>query len=162
MKLIWQGALRCAPTGLLVLCLVSMASSDLHASSGTEGAAFLDIPVGAGPAALGSAYSATATDAYAPIYNPAGLGFVGHPEIAAQHLSYLESIHYEFGSFVFPLGNRNSALGTSVQYLGSGDIAATGPNNGESLGDFSVHYAAYSLAYGQKITDKLALGVTVK
>ena len=44
------------------------------ASSGTEGASFLDIPVGAEPAALGSAYTALATNAYAPVWNPAGLG----------------------------------------------------------------------------------------
>ena len=139
----------------------------LYASSGTEGASFLDIPVGAGPAALGSAYSAFAKDAYAPIYNPAGLGFVARPEIAAQHLSYLESIHYEFGSLVFPLGNlRNDepsskAFGASMQYLGSGDIAGTG-TSGEAIGDFSVHYAAYSLAYGQKVTENLAVGLTGK
>ena len=58
---------------LLVLSAIFFAS---HAwgFSGTEGASFLDIPVGAGPAALGGAYTALATDAYAPIYNPAGLG----------------------------------------------------------------------------------------
>jgi len=155
-----------------------------EASSGTEGASFLDIPVGAGPAALGSAYSAAATDAYAPIYNPAGLGFVSHPEIAGQHLSYLESTNYEFGSIVIPLhgvtpaeaGAQNNglgsgfrrndneamgALGFSVQYFGSGDISGTG-TSGEAIGDFSVHYAAYSLAYGQRITEKLALGLTGK
>jgi hypothetical protein len=49
--------------------------SDLaaHAASGTKGAAFLDIPVCAGPAALGSAYTALSNDAYAPVWNPAGL-----------------------------------------------------------------------------------------
>jgi len=159
---------------MLLLFFVLRPASFLWGSSGTEGASFLDIPVGAGPAALGSAYSAAATDAYAPVYNPAGLAFVNHPEIAGQHLSYLESINYEFGSVVIPLGrgsrnegrdslmSRGSSLGASIQYLGSGDIAATGPNNGESLGNFSVHYAAYSLAYGQKVTDKLALGMTGK
>src|ERR1700761_5306433 len=81
-----------------------------HASVGTEGAAFLDIPVGAGPAALGSAYTALATDAYAPVYNPAGLGFVTAPELSGEHLSYLQSMDYEFGSFVMPLGNQGTAL----------------------------------------------------
>ncbi len=82
----------------------------LYASSGTEGAAFLDIPVGAGPAALGSAYSAAAKDAYAPIYNPAGLGFVTPPEIAGQHLDYLDSISYEFGSVVIPPRQEGNEL----------------------------------------------------
>src|SRR5437667_2673186 len=76
----------------------------VDASSGTEGASFLDIPVGAGPAALGSAYSALATDAYAPTWNPAGLGPLENNQVAGQHLSYLESIYYEHASFVHPLG----------------------------------------------------------
>jgi len=73
-------------------------ASILWSASGTEGAAFLDIPVGAGPAALGSAYAVLARGAYAPVYNPAGLGYVIGPQVAAQHLAYLESMHYEFGS----------------------------------------------------------------
>src|ERR1700690_4136676 len=104
-------------------------SRQAQASSGTEGASFLDIPVGAGPAALGSAYSALATDAYAPVYNPAGLGFVSTPQLAAQHLSYLPSTIYDLAIFVYPLAHGQKkptrALGTSIQYLGSGSIAGT-------------------------------------
>src|ERR1035437_9388035 len=86
-------------------------SGKAQASSGTEGASFLDIPVGAGPAALGSAYTALATNAYAPTWNPAGLARLSGTEVAAQHLSYLESMNYEYLSFVHPLkpadsGNR--------------------------------------------------------
>jgi hypothetical protein len=146
------------------------------ASSGTEGAAFLDIPVGGGPAALGSAYTALATNAYAPTWNPAGLGFLGGNEVAAQHLAYLESMHYEYLSFVHPLGGRDDSarrgLGFSVQYLGSGDIdrtdivPGTNPpdpvNNGDPIGTFSSYYSAYNLAYGQKVGDKLSLGLTGK
>src|SRR5437879_687898 len=72
------------------------------ASSGTQGAIFLDIPVGARPAAMGSAYSALASDAYAPVWNPAGLGFVTTPELAGQHVSYLESLNYEQASYAQP------------------------------------------------------------
>ena len=157
---------------LLLLIFVLQPVAFLWGSNGTEGASFLDIPVGAAPAALGSAYSALATDAYAPVYNPAGLGFLSAPQLSAQHLDYLESIHYEFGSFVIPLGRSwpaadgeprtaNRGLGGSIQYLGSGDIAGTSPS-GAPIGDFSVRYAAYSLSYGQKVTDRCALGVTGK
>src|ERR1700744_3018731 len=90
-------------------------------SEGTTGASFLDIPVGAGPAALGSAYTALATDAYAPVYNPAGLGWLTGTEVAAQHLSYLESIHYEHLSIVHPFASSDGAvkrgIGFSAQYL---------------------------------------------
>src|ERR1700733_1016721 len=73
-----------------------------HASSGTEGASFLDIPVGAGPAALGGAYTARATDAYAPTWNPAGLGFLDSNQVAAEHVSYLGNTHYEYLSGAMP------------------------------------------------------------
>ena len=135
-------------------------SRQARASSGTEGASFLDIPVGAGPAALGAAYSAMASDAYAPVWNPGGLGRIQDNQFAGQHLSYVDSIHYEFASFVHPLG-KGRALGASIQYLGTGDIAGT-DMYGTPTGDFSAHYAAYSLAYGQSFGDKLSLGVTGK
>jgi len=105
---------RYLSVGVFIAAFALWPSKVQAVASGTEGAAFMDIPVGAGPAALGSAYTALAQDAYAPIYNPAGLGFLVHPEVAAQHLSYLESVHYEFGSFVFPLSAQHSELRSST------------------------------------------------
>ena len=48
---------------IALLCLLALPARFLWASTGTEGASFLDIPVGAGPAALGSAYTPLATNA---------------------------------------------------------------------------------------------------
>jgi len=131
-----------------------------YAASGTEGASFLDIPVGAGPAAMGSAYSALATDAYAPVWNPAGLGFVDSTQVAAQHLSYLESIYYEYLGSAIKLKD-GSAVGVSAQYLGSGDIPGAALD-GTPQGNYSSHFAAYSLAYGRRLLDNLSLGLTGK
>jgi len=143
----------------------------LWASSGTEGAAFLDIPVGAGPAAMGAAYSALAEDAYAPTLNPAGLGFLDSSQFAGQHLAYVDSIHYEYLSFGVPLrpsasctassACAKSGLGGSIQYLGTGDIAGTDAA-GNSIGNFSSHYAAYNLSYGRTFSTQLSLGLTAK
>jgi hypothetical protein len=72
----------------VVLLLVIMSlwqARPMWGSAGTEGASFLDIPVGAAPAAMGGAYSALASDVYAPIYNPAGLGRLDHTELGTQH-----------------------------------------------------------------------------
>jgi hypothetical protein len=132
----------------------------MYAASGTDGADFLNIPVGAEPAAMGGAYSALAANAYAPVWNPAGLGDVNVPNLAAQHLSYLESIHYEHLGFAYPL-RKGRAVGASVQYLGAPEIAAT-DISGNSIGGFSSHYGAYSLSFGQLVSDKLSLGVTGK
>jgi hypothetical protein len=129
-------------------------------AAGTDGAAFLEIPVGAGPAAVGSAYSASADDVYAPVWNPAGLGWVDHHQLAAQHLSFLESVNYEFLAVALPAGH-NRSIGFSAQYLGSGDIAQTTPD-GSPDGRYSSHYGAYSVAMGQKLNDTVALGITGK
>jgi hypothetical protein len=156
-----------SPTGWksrsITLCLTAcfaLTPSLSRASAGSEGAAFLNIPVGAGPAALGSAYSALATDAYAPVFNPGGLGFLSATELSGQHLVYLEDMHYEFASIVHPF-SKKSGIAASIQYLGSGDITKTDPT-GADVGDFSAHYAAYSLAYGRALTERLALGLTGK
>src|SRR5688572_26789187 len=111
---------------MITASLISL-TPGVYAAAGTEGAAFLGIPVGAGPTAMGSAYTALATDAYAPVYNPAGLASLKSNEIAGQHLSYLESMHYEHVSYVHPFGkdadgSATKGLGFSIQYLGSGDM----------------------------------------
>src|ERR1017187_8594945 len=163
---------KLATNGIVALSLFLVPSLS-QASSGTEGASFLDIPVGAGPAAMGAAYTALATNAYAPTWNPAGLGRLSGNEVAAQHLSYLDSMNYEYLSFVHPLNAQGSdtkrGLGFSMQYLGSGDINRTdidssGPpvNGGNPIGTFSSHYAAYNLSYGQTLSEKLSVGLTGK
>ena len=128
--------------------------------SGTEAASFLNIPVGAEPAALGGAYSALSDNAYAPVWNAAGLGFADQSQLAAQHLSYLQSVNYEFAGFVHPL-ERGGGIGASIQYLGTGDIAATN-EFGDSIGSITNRYSAYSLSYGRQVSSRISLGLTGK
>jgi len=147
------------------------ASLPSFASSGTEGAAFLDIPVGGGPAAMGSAYTALSNDAYAATVNPGGLGFLESTQFSGQHLSYLDSLHYEYLSFAVPLPRPascstpadcpGSALGGSIQYLGSGNINGL-EADGTTPHNFSSYYASYNLAFGHSFNDKLSLGLTSK
>jgi hypothetical protein len=144
----------------LILAVIIAFPRGTLAASGTEGASFLDIPVGAGPAALGSAYSALATDAYAPVWNPAGLGFVDSTQVAAQHLSYLDSIYYEYLGTAIKINTGNS-IGVSAQYLGSGNIPGAALD-GTPQPDYTSHFAAYSLAYGHELWDRLSVGLTGK
>src|ERR1019366_6857649 len=93
---------------LLIISIVCLSSYFVQVPSSeaagmTSGATFLEIPVGARPAALGSAYSALADDAYAPVWNPGGLGFLDGTQLAGQELVYLQSITYEYGSVAIPL-----------------------------------------------------------
>jgi hypothetical protein len=144
--------------GKLLLLLMAAVSfpSKLPAAAGKDGAAFLNIPVGARPAALGASYTSLADDAYAATWNPAGLGDLKSTEFSAQHLSYLDTMHYEYMSLALPSG-----FGASVQYLGSGDIEKRDEFNAVQ-GDFSNSFASYNLAYGHAFSDQLSLGLTGK
>lgn len=142
------------------ICLAACVLAARAAASGTEGASFLDIPAGGRPAALAGAYSALATDAYAPVWNPAGLGFVPGAQLAAMHADYDDIGGYEFASFVHPLGARGG-LGVSAQYFHA-DRADSLDLNGDQLGTYSSYYGAYSLAYGFAVNEQLSIGAAAK
>jgi hypothetical protein len=123
------------------------------------GAAFLDIPVGGRGAALGGAYTALADDAFAPVWNPAGLAFIPAPQLAATHLEYAASIGYEYAGFARPLGK--GGVGGGVQFLHPKEEPAYDAA-GTRIGSFSSYYAAYSLAYGRPVSERLSAGFAVK
>src|ERR1700759_4977748 len=106
------------PHGLAAACaavlVVFYPFSAVWGAGGTDAATFLEIPVGGAPAAMGSAYTALASDVYAPIWNPGGLAFIPMTEITGEHLSYLDTIHYESLGFVHQLG-RTMGWGLSGQ-----------------------------------------------
>lgn len=146
--------------GLLLLGVPAVSFS----AAGTEAASFLDIPVGAEPAALGSAYTARAENAYATIWNPAGLSRVEVPEISAMYLSYLVDTSYQQASIAIPLRMENQlplGLGLSVQTIGSGDIQGRN-ETGEITSNFSSRFSAYSFGGGAALSDKLSVGTAVK
>jgi hypothetical protein len=144
----------------LVLLAAFVAAPATAAVSGTEGASFLDIPVGGRPAAMGGAYSALAADAYAPVYNAGGLGFLPSAQLSGMHLDYAGIGGYEFASFVSPIGTRDG-LGLSAQYFHTGGTTERDVN-GNVIGTFSSYYGAYSLAYGHAFTGSFSLGGVVK
>jgi hypothetical protein len=142
---------------LFLLAIFLIQSFPLYAFTGTEGASFLELPVGARPAALGSAYSMLAEDAYAPTWNPAGLAFLDSAQAAGMHMIYLESMSYEYGSLVFPAG-AGRGIGLAIQYFQPGSIAGLDANN-NPIGDINGYYANYTAAIGQSLGSELSIGV---
>jgi hypothetical protein len=153
--------IRLLLAGIALQLSAFLAAPAYASSAGSEGAAFLEIPVGAGPAALGSAYTALAADVYASVYNPAGLGTLASTQLTGQHLSYLDSLNYEFVGAAVRLPQSWGALGGSVQYLGTGDSQGR-DESGNPTSEFSDYYTAYNLAYGRQFGSQLSLGLTGK
>lgn len=148
------------PTALLSLLLLMLISVTGRAASGAEGVSFLEIPVGAGPSAMGGAYTALATDAYAPVYNPAGLAWVDGFQAAAQHLSYLQRAHFEHISIAVPLTDQQG-FGLTAQYIGSGASDRT-DENGIKAGIFSNYYGLFGLSYAVRPGGPVSYGATGK
>lgn len=160
--------MRQAYASLLAATIFAFNQTSLHAEAGIEGASFLDIPVGAQPAALGSAYTANATNSYAPVWNPGALPFVTAIEASAMHLVYLDSVHYNFMSVALPLGRPESGIGpsqagwgVSAQYLGTSDIDGR-DDAGNPIGSAKASNGAFTLAYGQRLRPNLSWGSSVK
>src|SRR5258708_26283191 len=130
---------------------------------------------------MGAAYTRLANDGYAGTYNPAGLGFLNSTQFSGQHLSYIDTLHYEYlncavllprapGSRIPAPGSGStsslepgarSGVGGSVQYLGTGDVTGR-DKDGNPTGSISGYYASYNLSYGRRLSDKLSLGLTGK
>lgn len=152
-------ATRRALVSLFVLTLLCR-PGDARAASGTEAAAFLDIPIGARPAALGGAYSAMDGDGYSPVFNPAALGALDAKRLSLTHLDHLEA-DYEFAGYAHPLASRAHGLGAAVQFYRPGRISGFDAA-GTPTGDVSGHYGAYTLGYGMGVGDWVAVGASGK
>lgn len=100
-----------------------------------------DAPIGGRPAGLGHAYSALAADAYAPVWNPAGLGFESTAQAALFHAAAFGGAPRQAASLAFPV-REGKGVGLSLD-------AARGQ-------------AAYGLSYGQRVTARTSLGAAAR
>lgn len=145
---------------IAAVSLIAFAAGGAQAQSATEVAGFLNIPVGSRQAAMGGAYAALADDAYAPVQNPGGLGYLASTSFAAMHNAYLDDVSYDFAAFVHPF-KRGRGVGLSVQSLRPGDIAAVAAD-GSPAGEISGGMTVYSLGYGHAFPYNFSLGAVAK
>ena len=81
--------------------------------SGPVNAAFENIELMAGPAGMGSAYSAATQDTSALIWNPAGLARLRTPEIGVSYLDLHGVFGYSFVGVAHPI-RRGHTLGAAL------------------------------------------------
>ncbi|MBI4546236.1 MAG: PorV/PorQ family protein [Gemmatimonadetes bacterium] len=174
----------------LVLALVALGGMPLGAQdvlttdptlpttrTGTRGATFLSLGVGARAQALGGAYSALADDISALYWNSAGIGQIDGFAVGVTQTSLYQDldINHTFAGVVLPVGL--SRLGISVNTLSSGEMPWTNeafPNSGymQANGrvgdtdplrtDFEWRSLAVGAHFARPITDRLIVGGAVK
>lgn len=128
----------------------------------SSGFNFLKIGTGAKALGMGGAYSAIADGKDAMYWNAAGLSEVRDSEIGTTYMDYVVGIKSGYVSYALPL-NGKSGLGIALNYLDYGKIQETSAEDitGETLSEFSAYDLAYSIGYGTKIGDRLAVGLNV-
>ncbi len=129
---------------------------------GTTAFTFLKIGVGARAEALGQAYVSRATDATAPYWNPAGIGFLSAPVAGVSHAFWPAEVQYTFASWAQPLG-AGGAVALFLGYLGADPMQVTDEYHPEGTGEY-FRYGDYlaGLNYALRISDRFSFGANLK
>jgi long-subunit fatty acid transport protein len=147
---------------LMFLSAASAQYSGNVSNVATTAASFLEIGVGARAIGMGGAFVATANDASAIYWNPAGLGNLHRPEILFVHTRWIANISFDFAGAVLPLG-RIGTLGASVTMLSMNDMLVRTVDKPEGTGEyFGVNSMALMVSYGFSITDRFVIGFNTK
>ncbi|MFQ5631300.1 MAG: PorV/PorQ family protein [bacterium] len=157
--------------GLFISCLpLSLLAQDdpqgptvLGGSSrtGTAAAQFLQIGVSAHGAGMGETYVAHVSDASAAYYNPGVLALIGKKQALFSHTNLPAGLAHFYGSYAQPLGSVG-AIALSFTILTTGDIPVTVAFQGPTGESFSVSQMAIGLSYSRSLTNRFAVGGTVK
>jgi hypothetical protein len=129
---------------------------------GTSGAQFLQIPVGARPAAMGGAYISQANDAAALFWNPAGIVHVPSHEVLFGHTSWWATIELSHAAYVYTMDDVGS-FGVGVTALTMDKMEVTTELEPEGTGAFfDARDLMIGVTFARKLTDDFSAGVTAK
>lgn len=152
---------------LLLLSLCFLFTAPVYSSdrTGTTGAQFLKIGVGARAVGMGEAFCGVADDINALYWNPAGLSDIGDRQATAMYISWFQSMNYAYLAYGQPIRHWGVFAG-GITYLSSGDIPKTTVDSGGDYVDEGTNFSAYDLAftigYGRKIKEDISLGGAIK
>ncbi len=149
------------PYKKIMMVLIILALSSVHAGPGDAGAAFLRIPVDARVVGMGEAGCSYVNNATALYYNPAGLANIGKFNVSANHNEWLLGMNHEYIGAGFGLENIGT-FGIALNYWGSGSIQGI-TIRGDTIPGyyFSAYDWSLNSGFGREF-GSLALGVGVK
>ncbi len=134
-----------------------------HAQVGITGVPFLQIEPDSRGAGMGNTGVATADNAAALFWNPAGLGFQTDNQASITHSNWLANFNVQdlFYDYVV-VKHHIKGLGTiggHLTFLNLGEQVQTGEGGpDEVLSRFNSYELAFGLAYGTELNKNLALG----
>jgi hypothetical protein len=129
---------------------------------GTSAAPFLGMPVGARSVGMGSAMVALSSDASSIFYNPGAIAPLGLSQAVISHSNWLVGTKYDWAGLVINLDGTN-AVGVSFTQLDYGEDIVTTDVDQDGTGEkWSASDLAIALTYARNLTDRFAIGGSVK
>jgi len=130
--------------------------------TGTAGAQFLKVGVGARYHGMGEASVAVAEDIYAMYWNPAGLAAINNSEIAFTHVSYVSDINLNYIAYARRFDGIG-VFGAAATILSVGDQEITTVLEPEGTGEtYSASSYAFQLSYSRQLTAQFSFGGSFK
>jgi len=149
-----------------ILLLITLAASPALAEDALYAGDYLTMGFGARAMALGGAYSALATDAAAPAYNPAGLAMAGNYGGLFMHASRFDNlVLYDTLSGYYSFGKAGGTLGLSWVRTAIDDIKLTRWDDDglpEVYKTVNTAADAFQLSYARELAENLSAGLTLK
>ncbi len=145
---------------LILAAVLTLPLSSAHAEEADGGyaGAFLQIPVGARPTAMGGAYTALSNDGAAPLFNPAGITSLTRPLFSSSYRAMKLDRSLGFFSAFLPTRGQ-SVIGINWLYAGSGSVAARDAVDGDLLGhDVEFNQHSIGVLFAKRFTPRLSLG----
>lgn len=156
--------------GLAALSVAPLAAQTTAPTSGvdntgygTTSAEFLLLGAGARGVALGSGYSALATDVTALYYNPGSLALMTRPQAMVSTYNYVADTKYTWLGFALPMSGGTRALGLQLGSFGFSNQPVYTLANPDGDGTtYSVSETFVGASLSQNFSDRFSAGATLK
>lgn len=146
-------------TGILLVAALAF-SSVVSAEDGDGGyaGAFMQVPIGARPTAMGGAYIAVSNDGAGILFNPAGVSSLTRPLVGSSYRFLQIDRKLGYVTALFPVRGQ-SVLGGSWLYAGSGSVISR-DRDGDPTGlEISQNNHVFSILFAKRFEDYISVGM---
>lgn len=145
---------------VLAVTVGSVSISLAGDSDGGYAGSYLEVPIGARPAAMGGTYIAISDDAAGVLYNPSGLSGLQKSVFGTSYRALGLDRTLGYATVIFPVRGQ-SALGIHWLYAGSGSVEAR-DSDGYTLGrDFYQNSHDFSVVFAKRFERWLSIGTKI-
>ncbi|UCC44598.1 MAG: PorV/PorQ family protein [Candidatus Zixiibacteriota bacterium] len=144
----------------LILLLALAGSVVAGDGDGGYAGAFLQVPAGARPTAMGGAYLAVSNDGAAPLFNPAGLSNITRPLFGSSYRVMQLDRKLGYVNLIFPVRGQ-AALGAHWLYAGSGSVEERNYQGDLTGYEISNNNHQFSVVFAKRFERIFSFGVNI-